>query len=187
MLIKHLPEFMQRVKEISCVMQTEVDEIDLVRSAVDRSLNNSFASFADESTSGLDRWEKLLGIPNKAGRPKEDRRREILARLSDSLPYTHNTLDATLTALYGEQGRGLHLMVIDYNNYTIKVYFVLELESSFLEIERLLTRWIPANMAVEIIFVFRRHRALKEDIHRQLGLQTHRQIRKEGKVERTVI
>jgi hypothetical protein len=161
-------------------METEAVEIDLIRRAVGRSLDNSFAELADESKAGLDRWERLFGIPFKAGRADVDRLREISARLSNGLPYTYNSLNVKLTELYGEQGLPRHAFEIDFENYTISFYFDAMLEDSFLEIQKLLRSWIPANMVVEVIIVYKRHRKLRESTHRQLGTQTHKQIRKEG-------
>jgi hypothetical protein len=181
MLINHLPEFMQNVKEISHLMASESEEINFIRSAVGRSLDNSFATFADGSKGGLDRWEKLLGIPHKEGRAIADRRREILVRLStNSLPYTYNSLNAMLTRLYGADGMSRHFFLFDDKSYTITFYFEAILELSFLEIQRLLRRWIPANIAIEIVFIFRSYRELRQRTHRRLADWTHVQIRKQN-------
>ncbi|MCL2071236.1 MAG: YmfQ family protein [Oscillospiraceae bacterium] len=177
MLINHLPEYMGQVKEISRIMEAESGEIDLVRNALGKSLDNSFASYADESMSGLDRWERLFKIPYKAGRGVSERRREIIARLSDNLPYTYNALEHVLSSLYYSTN---YYIERDYGNFTLRLFFIAELEVFFLEIDRLLRRWLPANMAIEIIFVFKRHREVGGCRHRQLGEQTHLQIKKEG-------
>ena len=180
MLSNHLPKFMLDEKEIACIMKTQDYEFDSIDAAVGKSLDNSFAAFADETESGLDRWERLFKIPYKTSRSVEERRREILSRLANFLPYTYNALQETLVTLYGDNGTSRHLIFWKVDENKLSFLFKTELEESFEEIERFLKRWLPANMVIDIQFVGRRHSALAEYIHSCLRRKTHLQIRKEG-------
>ncbi|MCL1903855.1 MAG: YmfQ family protein [Oscillospiraceae bacterium] len=185
MLIKYLPENMQRIKEFSYIMKTQSDEINYISAAIGKILNNSFAAYADESEVGLYRWEKIFGITGMSGKTAEERRREIICRLSDFLPYTHNALEAVILSLYKPMGVTNVRISANYDKYILSILFFLEMEPYYHEIERLLERWAPANLLTEIIIIYRRHRALKKETHKQLGVRTHRYLKKEGNVERS--
>jgi hypothetical protein len=131
--------------------------------------------FADSN--GLIRWEKLFGITAKPGDSLEKRRGEILARLNDRLPYTFRTLDSALELLYGKDGPR-HFLEVDYDRYTVRVCLNLELEDSFTVIERLLRRRIPANMTVEIAWMFMSYQDLERFTYGELEEYTYEQIRR---------
>lgn len=181
MLCEHLPEFMRDFKEISRITETEDNEFALINSAVEKCLNNSFLAFADNSESGLVRWEKLFGIPHKSGRPAEEIRREISSiLLSDCVPYTHNAFNAMLRSLYLMDGIARHYLSLDYLNYTLLIYLHISLENCLDEVDRVVKRWIPANLKVVFVIVYKRHRDLRNSTQGQLATQTHLQIKKEG-------
>jgi hypothetical protein len=168
-LAAHLPQFMREVTTISRIMQTGSDEIDAVEAAVAKGLDNSFVMFADGS--GLARWERLLGILPTVGASTESRRREVLLRLGDRLPYTHNTLHAALAALFG-----VNSIEIDGQNFTVTLWLDLSFEESFPAIERFIRGRVPANMRFVTLINFIRHGELSKFTHGTLAMYSHRDI-----------
>jgi len=177
-LAGYLPAFMREIREIYCILKAQSERFDDIEKAVKRGLDCSFAAFADDFEGGLDRWERLFGIAVKAGECMQSRRQEVLSRLSDRLPYTRNTLDAVLTALYGNDGNPRHSLEIDCRGFTVTVSLDLALEDSLPVIERFLRRRIPANMEIAIVFVFQKHKDLVKYTHSQLGAYTHMKIKR---------
>jgi hypothetical protein len=176
MLADYLPDFMREVKEISCITRVQDYEFDCISRAVDRCLNNSFAQSADSQ--GLEHWERLFGVVVNPGSGVCERRREILSRLSDRLPYTYNTLDAVFIELFGDGGRPRHCFCVDYENFHVKVLLNLALEDRVSVIEGLVRRRIPANMSFEIIWVFMTYADLEKYTYEKLGNYTYEQIRR---------
>jgi len=163
MLIKHLPLFMREIKEISAIMQAEDNELNAVSEAVRDSLDRSFIMFTDSQ--GLECWKRLFGVST---------REAVCEKLSDKLSYTYNSLKSTLAMLYGN---GLSVET-DYANYTVRVFLQMKLENSFASIQRLVRERIPANMKLEVIMVFTKHRDLKSFTHGGLRNYTHLQIKR---------
>jgi hypothetical protein len=175
MLSRHLPDFLLAVKEIAGILQSQDREFEIIGNQIDRSLDNSFAGFADAD--GLTRWEKLFSITPRENEPLEKRRAEILSRLNDRLPYTFRTLDSTLELLYGKDGPR-HSLEVDYDRYKVTVFLNLALENSFETIKRLLRQRIPANMTIETVWIFKKYKDLEKYTYGKLGGYTFEQIRR---------
>jgi len=168
MLCRHVPEFMSEIKELSYIFSAQDSELDFVDKVVKQSLDNSFIMFADSS--GLARWENLF---------KTKSRDEILARLLDKLPYTYNTLDETLTVLYGVDGKPHHTLAVDCLNFTVTVGLHPRLIETTSVIERLIKRQIPANMVLHNFgFMFNQHKYLREYTHGFLNTKTYLDIKR---------
>jgi len=171
MLVDYLPEIMREIREISCIMQAQGDEIKFVGQAVNRSLDNTFAESAD--LDGILRFERLFGVIPKSSQSIEERRTELLNRLHDRVPYTYNTLDAMLLDLYGYDGRARHSLKVNYGLYAVTIFLDKCLEESVSVIRCFVRQRIPANMTLEILLVFIRQKDLKKYTHGELKSRTH--------------
>jgi hypothetical protein len=174
MLANHLPEFMRGIKEISCIMAAEDKELEAVGKAVKSCLDNSFIAFADAN--GLRRWATLMDLPTSL--TEREIRDEVVARLSESLPYTYYNLDAVLTALYGRDGVPQHFLDVDSMSYSVELGIHPRFEEILPVIERLLRRQVPANMTISFLPWHIRHRELKDYTHGFLNTKTYLEIRR---------
>jgi hypothetical protein len=175
MLVKYLPAFLRDIKEISCIMQVQDSEFERISRAVKASLDNSFIWFTDSD--GLARWERLFGIVAKPADGIEARRREIISRLSERLPYTYNSLSGVMADLYGCDWDSGTAMAVDYERFHVTVYLKLELYKHLEAIERLIRRQLPANMTYEFVMVFVRYGELETFTYGELGSFTYAQIK----------
>jgi len=124
---------------------------------------------------GILRWEQLLGIvPNRA-QSLEERRQVILARIGWRIPYNWFAFLEFLTALIGDQNGFAATLTGFQLEITLKPRW-----RGFQDaVWELVRQIVPANIAVQMVLVYRRHRELFAMTHRELGKYTHRQIRNE--------
>ena len=161
---------MREYKEIREIMQTEDCEFEAVQRDVMRCLDDSFAAHA--CGEGLRRWEKLYGIVPKAGDCESERRFAVLARLSESLPYTVNALNRALSVLCSD---GYSLCM---EGYTVTVRMSLQVQDALASVEQLLRRYVPANMVIDLDLVYNRHSLFSQYKYSQLCSYTHRDLRR---------
>jgi hypothetical protein len=174
-LARHIPQFMRDNKEISCIMLSGSAEFEVLYGEVRRCLDNTFVWSADES--GLSRWERLFGISG-GDACSDSRVREVLLRLGDGIPYTTNSLNGALTALFGDSGVPRHKLTVDGDAFRVTLMLDLGLEESFAAIQRYVALRIPANMVFEIGLIFQTHKQVGGFTHGALASRTHLQIRR---------
>jgi hypothetical protein len=186
-LQKHLPQFAAENAAISHVLRAQGSEIDALNAAVSRALDNSFVNHADDSGSGLSRWERLFGISPPFGASKDSRLQNLLLRLSDRVPYTHTALNSTLTALFGVSGAAQHSLTVDVRACRATLWLHPRLEPLLSVIGRFAAQRIPANMVFRTAIAFERHRDLQMFTHEQLAGFSHSVIREKRVVRDGVL
>lgn len=174
-LLQYLPQYMQEYVEMQKIMNAEQPELDDAWDGVSNVWDNQFLSTA--TAEGLSRWEKMLDVSPKPTDTLDERRFRIFALLNQQLPYTMPKLRETLTRLCGEDGWSI---ILQANIYKMYVRLGLQNQSNFNEVQKILSKMVPANMIADIK-LFNTYDILNEFTHGYLkeGGYTYEEIRKE--------
>lgn len=163
---------------------TEIEEFQHLANAVNPELNklwakyknifdNQFISTLDES--GCLRWEKLLKITAMGTDTLKDRRFRILARLNENIPYTYRKLENMLTTLCGND----YTMQLQSNEYRLIVRIALSVQKQFNEVKKLLTKFVPVNIIIDLDLLYNQYKNLADKTHGELKIYTHQQLKEE--------
>ncbi|MDR1755247.1 MAG: YmfQ family protein [Eubacterium sp.] len=148
LLIDYFPNIIKDVREFKALMHAEQPEItggekvNGLFNEIELVLANQFVQTA--SIYGVRRWEKLIGIIPSSDDIIE-RKRIILARLREQLPYTYNKLEILLSNILGSGNFKINLYsekytliitLTDFSNYKIG------------NVGALLVRVCPANLVL---------------------------------------
>ena len=139
---QHQPTYERGVYEFQEIARVEDGELNLARLQKDKILANQFVLTADED--GIAMFEKIYGIVPKAADTIQFRRERILNRMQLQPPYTERFLRAQLDRLLGA---GTYTLVVDYANYIIYINYSTENEGIAKEVQLVINKVKPANMA----------------------------------------
>lgn len=142
-LLSHLPEYVQEYQEIFEIMKTENPELQLSMDESEIIKNNLFILTCNET--GIARFEKLLGIFPEDDDSLEARIARVLVRWNDGIPYTYRGLLRKLDAMCGQ---GNYEALPNWNDYELYLTTHFTLSGQVSELDRLLEKMIPANIAV---------------------------------------
>lgn len=173
-LIHYLPLFMQDYIEMQNIMETEQVEIDHLWVEAENALADQFILEATES--GVRRWESMLGVSPKDTDTLDERKFRILTKMNQELPYTMPKLEQALTNLCGADGYSIESKPAEYY---ITVKLALSNASNYSEVEKTLSRMVPANMIQSVQIMYTRHDTLSKFTHAELSAYTHENLRNE--------
>lgn len=143
-LIKYLPPFLQKYREMVLVTNTENPEFQFAHDESERILNNTFILSADEQ--GIGRFEKILGIYVAKDESVEARRSRVMSRWNDISPYTYNALVSKLHSLHNSDN---FIINRNYQDYEIEIITHLEVPGQVDELDRILDYIMPVNLVVD--------------------------------------
>ena len=174
-LIDYLPGVLSGVAQMRAVLcygeQPEVIALwDAVQSVTDSQFVQTAPLFA------LERYERLLNILPKGTDTPAERRFRVFSRFNEGIPYTIAALCQKLAALCGADG---YTVVLHPAQYKLQVRLALSVQSNYAEVQTLLLRMVPANLAVDLSLLYNQHSKLSALTHTALGGYTHNQLRKE--------
>lgn len=144
-LIGHLPEFMREYEEIKRITDTENPEFQFVVDSCESVRNNIFIESCNES--GIERFEKLLGIIPTSSESLDARRSRVMMRWNDVTPYTLKVLIDRLTAVYGADNFKVSL---DTDKYFLNLLIYPDMLEQMGILEDILSDMIPANIVLKI-------------------------------------
>lgn len=144
-LLKKLPVYHRNIYEFQQIAGAQEPELQALLIAIDAVLDNWFVFTANEA--GISRLEKIAGITPDTGSDLETRRYRLLAKMTEKIPYTDETLEQRLGSLAGE---GNYSIVRDYLHYKIQINTTVSYRGSFDEICDALVRMIPCNLVLEV-------------------------------------
>lgn len=138
--ISYLPLFIQEHKEIKEIAKNNDIELSKLYNEIKRIKENQYILTADQN--GLRRFEKLVNI-NDIDADLETRRKKVLARWQDEIPYTYKWLDAKLLKLLG---MGRYEIILSANDYQIEIVINCPKSQEVQEVIYTLENYIPANL-----------------------------------------
>lgn len=144
-LIDYLPPFMQQFAEIKEIMRVEDRELEGIDANVQRVLDNGFIEDCNEY--GIQKYEHILNIIPDEGDTLELRRARVLIEWNSSIPYTYRALIRKLNAICGVNNYSVSGSLEDYE---LIISTKLEVQGQTKEVEILLMKMLPENIAVAI-------------------------------------
>ena len=97
---RYFPDVLVPAKEMKAIAAGEDPEFHLLYEKAWKWFANTFIFHTD--LEGVERWESMLSIIPDPDESLSDRRREILFRVNNRLPYTERTLKQIYDMLYGK-------------------------------------------------------------------------------------
>lgn len=173
-MIEFLPTFMQSFGEMKQIMDAEEPQMRRIDEKTAGALDNAFLMECDETA--LHKYEALLGILPDSGDSLETRRIRVLVRWNDFLPYSFRALLRKLDAYCGAGNYELDTALEDYG---ITVHLHLRVPPiTRTEVEHMLDRMLPLNMAFRIQIEWNRYRVFDGKwTYGQMSRYTYRQLR----------
>lgn len=174
MLLEHIPEFLREIVEFKKLFSAFDNELEILDEKGEDVFENQFILTCRKE--GLLRFEKILGIERESEFDFEKRRRKIILKFNEKLPYTVFRFRESLDFICGE---GNYFFVVEHNEYTLVLRIFSDDEEIFLEVSELVFRMLPANLKVFIV-LFNTHRIVGKLSHRDLAKFSHLEIYKEN-------
>lgn len=143
-IIEYMPNFLQDVREFKIISNSEDEELEKLKIQIDNILKEVIVNTSKDY--GLRRYEKIYNI-NVVSDDIEVRRRNVLSKMNNKIPFSLKWLDNKLKQLVGE---GNYKINIDYNNYKliISVFYLFENIKDTLQKE--LIYLLPANLIIQM-------------------------------------
>lgn len=170
----YLPEELKKYKEFIAIGDTVDKQFDKLETDKRRVLLNGFIMTLDDY--GCTRWEKMLHLVRRDSDSLEDRRKRILIKFLNQLPYTEKRLREMLTSLCGEDGYHLEVNITEE---CVRVKIELGRKNQFREVQKMLEDIVPLNLWLDVQLLYNTHRVLGGYTHRHLAKFTHRGLREE--------
>ena len=173
-IIDYLPPFVQEVREIQRIMDSEQPEFELSYDFLHRVLKDQFVDSATEA--GLSRLERIMGIKIKGTDTIAERRFRILVLLNNQAVYTMRVLRESLADLLGQNG---FYLTLDSDRFTLDVRLALGNKEMYGTIENYIRSVIPANIVLVVRVMFNPQSLLKKLKHKDMKPFTHKALREE--------
>ena len=170
----YLPEELKKYKEFQAIGDTVDKQFDKLETDKRRVLLNGFIMSLDDY--GCTRWEKMLHLVRRDSDSLEDRRKRILIKFLNQLPYTEKRLREMLDSICGEDGYHLEVNITEE---CVRVKIELGRKNQFREVQKMLEDIVPLNLWLDVQLLYNTHRVLGGYTHRHLAKFTHRGLREE--------
>lgn len=178
-LIDYIPHIIRDVREYKAILNDGEDtEIESLWGSLEDALNDQF--IMDSTEYGVSRWERLLKITPKATATLEERKFTILTKINEQIPFTMTTLKEQLISLCG--GAENVQVTLDANAYHLKVLIAVAAKSMYDDIGLFLRRIVPANLTIEMGYLYNRHMDFRPFAHGEMGAYTHEQLRNDTSI-----
>ena len=169
-LIDELPPFY--CNSIAKSIQDSLSiEVDIVNSVIHETLNQFFI---DTATYGLDKWEKMLGIP-KNNFDIQTRRENIKAKVRSR----GTTNMSTLKNICEAYSYGTVDIIVDHANFSFTVDFVgiNGVPKAFEELDKIIEEIKPCHLEHYYKFNYNTNEDVARYTHKQLSNYTYENIR----------
>ena len=103
-MIEMLPQWFQKIKEFPEIMKAYGAEFEELQTNIKQVSDNTHVQTCDGAT--VDYWEKKLHITPPVGATLEDRRADIMGRMTIGSGYTAKKLYEVLTEMFGQGNFG---------------------------------------------------------------------------------
>lgn len=140
----YMPPYLSNVREFKQIFATEDIEIEKILNEINKIPQEVIVKTAEDY--GLERYEKIYGITNKA-ETIEARRVVILLKINTKVPYTYKWLIKTLNESVGQEN---YKIITDFENYKMLISFRLEYTEAAEMLKQNLIKQIPANIEMDI-------------------------------------
>lgn len=143
-LIDCLPPFPKQFREIREIMRVANDETDNIDKQIQWVLNSAFILDCDEY--GIKKYENMLNIKPSSKDTLDSRKKRVLTRWNEFLPYTYRTLLRKLNLLCGND---FEVFADFETDYRLVIITHLGTYGQVEEVNSLLERILPQNIVIE--------------------------------------
>lgn len=146
-LIEYLPDFMQELRELKELYNTEDIEVKKINDVIENIFTEVIIKTAESY--GLERYEKIYGLADNSDNI-ETRRFKILSKILNKVPYSYNWINNKLKEILGNENYKIN---INYDEYKINIeiaYLFHDIAETLYDDLRPI---IPANMELKIELV----------------------------------
>lgn len=157
-LASMLPKYFQDVMEFQEIMSAENASLEILERSIGRVWDNNYIQTCDENTVSL--YEQLLNVVPRTGESLEYRKKVILNRLSQRLPYSLPRLKELLDAAVGRNG---YELLVRHQEYKLELNIIDQTYLVLLDVKSTVQEMIPAHLL--FIFAGRFSAAVPVDIH----------------------
>lgn len=159
-LIKYLPEYMAKIKELEIINKVEQTEFNIFNSKISDIQKEMFISTAGEI--GISRFEKMLNIENLDS-DMDYRRLRILLKLSG---FNNGSIEKRLSDIVGEDN---YLLNVDIDNKYVEVRLLVRSEKYLDEVAKLLDKIVPCNLKLNVGILYSSHKMTSKYTHKYLA------------------
>ena len=172
-ILDYLPPIIAEIEQFQHLANAVNPELNNLWANYKNIFDNQFISSLDEN--GCSHWEKLLKITPMGTDTLDDRHFKILARLNENIPYTYRKLENLLTTLCGNN----YTMQLKNDEYKLIVRIALSAQKQFNEVKKLLVKFVPANIIIDLDLLYNQYKNLANKTHDELKIYTHKQLKEE--------
>lgn len=170
----YLPEELKKYREFIAIGDTVDKQFDKLETDKRRVLLNGFIMTLDDY--GCTRWEKMLHLVRRDSDDLEDRRKRILIKFLNQLPYTEKRLREMLDSICGA---GEYTLKVDIVEECVRVRIALSRKNQIHEVNKMLEDVVPLNLWLDVDLLYNQHDYLANYAHRHLRKYTHKQLKEE--------
>jgi len=170
MLLNYIPEFLRDIEELKKLFSTLDFEINVIYNVVQKVFDGQFIYYCDLPY--IERFEKILGIENFGNEDISKRRKKIILKFNEKLPYTVFRFKESLDFICGVEN---YFLFIDFPAYRVIVKVPAFDEDILGEALSLCERMVPANMEV-FVSGFNTHEILGKFKHKDLARYTQSEL-----------
>ncbi len=173
-LIEYLPEYEKGYEELVKIFESTEPELHELNKEIEKLSNNQFVVTADEN--GIKRFEKLVNIFDGPEYQIEERRKRVIVRWNEDIPYTYIALKRQMDRLCGEDG---YIMDLYHNEYLLEIYIKIIVKDMYFEVVELLKRVMPCNIDTRVYILNNKHKTFEVFKIREIQKFRHRELKEE--------
>lgn len=173
-LIELYPDHLAKYREFKAITATEQVELDLILSQVRQALENQFVESCNEEA--IEKYEQIYSVDPIAGATLDERKFNVMARLTESTPYTERSLADMLTSLCGADGFSLG---VDVENFMVTVKVALTKKNNLISVKNLLKKTVPCNIIWDADLMYNQYLRYGNYTYGELGAYTCGELRNE--------
>ncbi len=140
-LLSHLPTYIQKYKEMELLQNALNPEVQSLQDETERLFNNQYILTCD--VSGIENFERLLNIKVDKAEDLEVRKRRVLIRWNDNVPYTYKVLLSKLNFICGSEN---YVLTPSFEKYEMDLTSYLPQKGQVIELDHMLSTVLPANI-----------------------------------------
>lgn len=165
----YMPHLYDPNSEMNAILDAETEEFnDNLKVDIAQSFKDTFVLTA--SIHGIENWEKLLEIIPDTNSNLEFRRKVVLNRLLDHIPFTDEYLKQRLDAILGS---GNYEYVPNYDDYELLINMVAPGRTWYNELVLMLDKIVPCNIDWQINIYKATWQQVKDNFTTWNDLTTH--------------
>jgi len=170
MLLDYIPPFLREIVELKKLFSALENEIAIISSFQKEVFDGQFIFYCDLKY--IQKFEDILGIVDMGGYTNEERRKKIIIKFNEKLPYTVFRFKESLNIICGNDN---YFLFIIYSQYRLVLRIKTNNKMEYKEVISLVDRMVPANMETTVV-CFNTHEVVGRFKHCDLERFTHSQI-----------